>query len=181
MIKKKKKSEDNFWSHLKSQNSKQCSVYVLQWEASHSPKQGDWLHWAPSPEATPHISASSCHSLKPCLEAPVLHLCIFVYVLTSRMCSQVPASLLHAALAYERLPRSALLSDGRETWTRHCRWDLPFTSSRPFSQVIILLLATLWFILPLTHVFLSPYLISMSLHNVEKLDTVLIVCLKASP
>ena len=68
------------------------------------------------------------------------------------MCPRVPASLLYAALAYERLPRSALLSDSGKTWTRHCRWDLPFPFSRPLSQVTILLLATLWFILPLTHV-----------------------------
>ena len=78
MIKKIKKSEDNFWSHLKSQNSKQCSVYGFTLRGIALPKQGDWPHWAPSPEATPHISASSRHSPKPCLGAPVLHLCIFI-------------------------------------------------------------------------------------------------------
>ena len=146
------------------------------------PKQGNWPHHAPSLGATPHISASSCHSPEPCLGSPVLHLGPFILASTSRMCPRVPASLLYTVLAYERRPRNALLSDGGESWTRHCRWDLLFPSStHSLGKVTILFLATLWFILPLTHVFLSPYLISMSLHNVEKLDTVLIVCLKAPP
>ena len=104
------------------------------------------------------------------------------YVSTSRMCPRVPASWLYDALAYERLPRSALLSDGRETWTRHCRWDLLFPSStHSLGKVTILFLATLWFILPFTPVLISPLFTSMPLHSVEKLDTVLIVCLKAPP
>ena len=141
------------------------------------PKQGDWPHWAPSLEATPHISASSRHSPEPCLGAPVLHLCTFILCIDQQNVSSGPCCL----GLWRRLPRSALLSDGGETRTRHCRGDLPFPFSRPLSQVTILLLATLWFILPLTHVLISPYFISMPLHSVEQLDMVLIVCLKVPP
>ena len=156
MIKKIKKSEDNFWSHLKSQNSKQCSVYVLQWEASCSPSREtgptELLPGKPHPTSQHQVATA----LSPVWE----HLCFTCaysfYVSTSRMCPQVPASLLYAALAYERLPRSALLSDSGEAWTGHCRWDLPFPSSTPLSWVTTLLLATLWLNLPLTHVFISP-------------------------
>ena len=145
-------------------------------------------HLTPSRETGPTELLSrkphptSQHQVATALNPVWEHLCFtcanLFYVLTCRMCPRVPASLLYAALAYERLPRSALLSDSGETWTRHCRWDLLFPFSRPLSQVTILLLATLWFILPLTHVLIFPYFISMPLHSVEKLDTVLIVCLK---
>ena len=135
------------------------------------------LSWKPHPISQHQVATA----LNPVWE----HLCstcaYSFYVWTSRMCPQVPASLLYVALAYERLPRGALLSDSGEIWTRHCRWDLLFPFSRPLSQVTILLLANLWFILPLNHVLISPYFISMPLHSVEKLDTVLIVCLKAPP
>ena len=42
------------------------------------PKQGDWPNWAPSLEATPHISVSSHHNPKPYVGAPVPHLCVFI-------------------------------------------------------------------------------------------------------
>ena len=145
-------------------------------------------HLTPSRETGPtELLSRKPHPTSPHQVATALnpvweHLCFtcayLFYVSTCRMCPRVPASLLYAALAYERLPRSALLSDSGETWTRHCRWDLLFPFSRPLSQVTILLLANLWFILPLNHVLISPYFISMPLHSVEKLDTVLIVCLK---
>ena len=46
--------------------------------------------------------------------------------------------MLYAVLAYERLPRNALLSDSGKTWTRHWRCHLPFPSSTPpLSQVIL--------------------------------------------
>ena len=50
---------------------------------------------------------------------------------SSRTCPRVPASLLYAVLAYERLPRNALLSDSGEIWTRHWRCHLPFPFSTP--------------------------------------------------
>ena len=153
-------------------------MYVLEREASRSPSREtgptELLPWKPHPTSQHQVATA----LSPVWE----HLCFTCaysfYVSTSRMCPQVPASLLYAALAFERLPRSALLSDSGEAWTGHYRWDLPFPSSTPLSRVTTLLLATLWLTLPLTHVFISPYFISMPLHSVEKLDTVLIVCLK---
>ena len=160
----------------KTLNSVQCTV--LQWEALHSPSRETGPTELFPQKPYPTFQHQVPTALNPVWE----HLCstcaYSFYVWTSRMCPQVPASLLYVALAYERLPRGALLSDSGEIWTRHCRWDLLFPFSRPLSQVTILLLANLWFILPLNHVLISPYFISMPLHSVEKLDTVLIVCLK---
>ena len=153
---------------------------VLQQEASHSPSRetGPTELLPRKPLPTSQHQVPTAQNL---VWEDLCFTCAYsFYVSTSRMCPRVPVSLLYAALAFERLPRSALLSDSGETCTRHCRWDLPFPFSRPLSQVSILLLATLWFILPLTHVLISPYFISMPLHSVEKLDTVLIICLKAS-
>ena len=148
----------------------------LQREASRSPSR----ETGPTELLPRKPHPTSQHQVATALNPVWEHLCFtcanLFYVLTCRMCPRVPASLLYAALAYERLPRSALLSDSGETWTRHCRWDLLFPFSRPLSQVTILLLATLWFILPLTHVLISPYFISMPLHSAEKLNTVLIIC-----
>ena len=58
--------------------SKQHSVYVLTVRGIVFPKQGDWPHRAPSPEAPPHIPAASLHSPEPSLWAPVLPLCILI-------------------------------------------------------------------------------------------------------
>ena len=154
---------------------------VLQQEASHSPSRetGPTELLPRKPLPTSQHQVPTAQNLV--WEDRCVTCAYSLYVSTSRMCPRVPASLLYAALAFERLPRSALLSDSGEICTRHCRWDLPFPFSRPLSQVSILLLATLWFILPLTHVLISPYFISMPLHSVEKLDTGLLVCLKAPP
>ena len=149
-------------------------MYVLQQEASRSPSRetGPTMLLPQKPHPT---SASSHHSPEPCLAAPVLHLGIFILAST-----QVPASLPYAVLAYERLPMNALLPNSGESWTRHCRWDLPFPSStHPLSQDTMLFLATLSIILPFSPVLISPYFPSMPLHSVEKFDTVLIVCLRA--
>ena len=125
-------------------------------------------HWAPSLEATPHISVSSHHNPESYMGPPVLHLCIFILGFKCRMCPRVPASLLYAVLAYERLPSNALLSDSGETWTRHWRCHLPFPSSThpPLSQVTILFLATLWIILSFTPVLIAPNFTSMPLCSV---------------
>ena len=156
-------------------------MYILQWQALRSPSREtgptELLPWKPHPTSQHQVATA----LNPVWEHLYFTCAHLFYVSTSRMCPRVPASWLYDALAYERLPRSALLSESGETWTRHCRWDLPFPFSRPLSQVTILLLATLWFILPLTHVLISPYFISMPLHSVEQLDMVLIVCLKVPP
>ena len=101
-------------------------------------------HLTPSRETGPTELLSrkphptSQHQVATALNPVWEHLCFTCahsfYVSTSRMCPQVPASLLYAALAYEGLPRSTLLSDSGETWTGHCRWDLPSpASTRPSS------------------------------------------------
>ena len=147
-------------------------------------------HLTPSRETGPTELLSrkphptSQHQVATALSPVWEHLCFtcanLFYVLTCRMCPRVPASLLYAVLAYERRPRNALLSDSGESWTRLWRWDLPFPfSTHSLGQVTILFLATLWFILPFTPVLISPLFTSMPLHSVEKLDTVLTVCLRA--
>ena len=140
---------------------------VLHWEASHSPSREtgptELLPWKPHPTSQHQVATAQ----NPVWE----HLCFTCaysfYVSTSRMCPRVPASLLYAALAYERLPRNALLTDSWETWTRHWRCHLPFPSStHPLSNVTILFLATLWIILSFTPGLVAPNFTSMPLCSV---------------
>ena len=131
-------------------------------ERHHAPQAGRLAPLNSFPGSHSYISASSRHSPEPCLAAPVLHLGIFILAST-----QVPASLLYAVLAYERLPMNALLPNSGESWTRHCRWDLPFPSStHPLSQDTMLFLATLSIILPFTPVVTAPNFTSMPLCSV---------------
>ena len=134
-------------------------------------------HLTPSRETGPTELLSrkphptSQHQVATALNPVWEHLCFTCahsfYVSTSRMCPQVPASLLYAALAYERLPRSALLSDSGKTWTRHWRCHLPFPSSTPApGQVTILFIATLWIILSFTPVLIAPNFTSIPLCSV---------------
>ena len=68
---------------------------------------------------------TSQHQVATALNPVWEHLCFTrarsFYASTSRVCPRVPAASLYAVLAYESLPRSALLSDSREAWTRHWR------------------------------------------------------------
>ena len=72
-----KKSEEDFCFYEKRQKAK----------IAH-PEQGEWLHQAPSPETTPNISASGCHSVDLCLWASVLYLHSF-YASVSKMCPKI--------------------------------------------------------------------------------------------
>ena len=156
----------------KSWNDVQCMF--LQWEASCSTSR----ETGPT-ELLPregHPTSQRQVSTPPNLVWE--HLCFTraysFYASTSRTCPRVPASLVYDVLAYERLPRNALLSDSRETWTRHWRCcDLPFASSTPaLSQVTMLFLGTLWIILPVTPMFISPDFTTMILHSVGKLTRI---------
>lgn len=124
------------------QNIVQCMS--LQWESSRSTSMETGPTEIPSPETTPHISASSCHSPEPSLWAPVLPLCILILGTLHRMCPPALAFEVCLGLCRECV-LGVLWFQMVGTWTHTVGGNLPFPAStspqsghQPLCQLLFL-------------------------------------------